>query len=73
MVCSLERQKESLLYQNQSIDSLIEPVKDWQPLEIIFEIPEWLPDDAIIKTYCWNRKDAVFYIDTVYVSYHYKK
>jgi hypothetical protein len=67
--CTLERNDTILMYRMASLDSLMRKHGEWEYVNARFVIPVWMPDNAIIKVYCWNRQKSSFFLDKMTVSF----
>jgi len=69
IVCSVERNGQSVVWQSFEMDPLIKEQDKWNQIVAKFDIPKGSWSDAYIKVYCWNQKHASFSLRHMIVKF----
>jgi len=72
LVCSLENDGKTLIYQAARLDSVGVRRGDWYDVKASFRIPRWINPGSVAKMYWWNKNKEHLTLDTLQVTYYIK-
>jgi archaellum component FlaG (FlaF/FlaG flagellin family) len=55
VVVSMGKNGETLCYKTQDLHRLLKPSTDWQPAEMVFQLPQAKSDSTELAFYIWNK------------------
>jgi len=70
IVCSVEKEGKSVVWQSCEIDPNIREKGKWNNVKAKFNFPEWYDKDSYIKVYFWNKNRKHFFIDDLEVKFY---
>ncbi|MFH1160061.1 MAG: hypothetical protein V1733_03830 [bacterium] len=69
IVCSVEKEGRSIIWQSFEIDPVLREMGKWNEITTTFTLPEWYDTDSYIKVYCWNKHRTTFFLDDMTVKF----